>query len=127
MNEPKKVHSLQVTAPILSVRFFCTDAGNEPVRDFLKTQTMEDRRAIGTDIKTVQFGWPLGMPLVRKMAPDLWEVRSDIADGIVRVLFTVADAHMVLLHAFVKKSQQTPKADLDTARARLQKLKRETS
>lgn len=66
MNAPKKVHSLQVTTPILSVRFFCTDAGNEPVRDFLKTQTMEDRRAIGTDIKTVQFGWPLGMPLVRK-------------------------------------------------------------
>lgn len=109
--------------PILSVRFFCTDAGNEPVRVFLKEQTVEDRRAIGTDIKTVQFGWPLGMPVVRKMAPDLWEVRSDIADGIVRVLFTVIDGQMVLLHAFVKKSQLTPKTELDTALARLKKIK----
>lgn len=48
--------------------------------------TVEDRKAIGTDIKTVQFGWPLGMPLVRKMDRDLWEVRSDIADGIERVI-----------------------------------------
>lgn len=78
---------------------------------------------IGTDIKTVQFGWPLGMPLVRKMATDLWEVRSDIADGIVRVLFTVMDGQMVLLHAFVKKSQQTPKTELDAALTRLKKLK----
>ena len=109
--------------PILSVRFFCTDAGNEPVRSFLREQTVEDRKMIGTDIKTVQFGWPLGMPLVRKMATDLWEVRSDIADGIVRVLFTVMDGHMVLLHAFVKKAQQTPKAELNTALTRLKKLK----
>ena len=75
------------------------------------------------DIKTVQFGWPLGMPLVRKMDADIWEVRSNIADGIVRVLFTVMDGHMVLLHAFVKKSQQTPKTELDTAFAWLKKLK----
>lgn len=112
-----------MSCPILSVRFFCTDAGNEPVRDFLKDQTIEDRRAIGTDIKTVQFGWPLGMPLVRKMDADLWEIRSDIADGIVRVLFTVMDGHMVLLHAFAKKSRQTPKIELDAALARLKKLK----
>lgn len=112
-----------MSEPILFVRFFCTEVGNEPVRNFLKDQTVEARRAIGTDIKTVQFGWPLGMPLVCKMATDLWEVRSDIADGIVRVLFTVIDGHMVLLHAFVKKSQQTPKTELDVALARLKKLK----
>lgn len=83
---------------------------------------MEDRKAIGTDIKTVQFGWPLGMPLVRKMAPDLWEVRSTIADGIVRVLFTVRQQQMVLLHAFVKKDQKTPPSELKTAQARLRQL-----
>lgn len=121
MNRNK--YNFVVAGPILSVRFFCTDAGNEPVRNFLKEQTVEDRKMIGTDIKTVQFGWPLGMPLVRKMATDLWEVRSDIADGIVRVLFTVVDGQMVLLHAFVKKSQQTPKIELDTALARLKKMK----
>lgn len=57
--------------PILDVRFFATDSGNEPVREWLKTIPASERRTIGEDIKTVQFGWPLGMPLVRKLAKDL--------------------------------------------------------
>ncbi len=80
------------------------------------------RRSIGEDIKTVQFGWPLGMPLVRKMEPGLWEVRCDIADGIARVLFTAKAGQMVLLHGFVKKTQKTPDNELKTARNRLKKL-----
>ena len=108
--------------PILSVVFYRTDAGSEPVRDWLRELTVEDRKAIGTDIKTAQYGWPLGMPLVRKMEPGLWGVRCDIADGIARVLFTVKDGQMVLLHGFVKKTQKTPDNELKTARNRLKKL-----
>jgi phage-related protein len=108
--------------PILSVRFFRTEAGNEPVREFLRESSQTDRKIIGTDIKEVQFGWPLGMPLVRKMGKDLWEVRSHLEGRIARVLFTVKDGHMVLLHAFIKKAQKTPRSDLDTARARKAKL-----
>lgn len=111
--------------PILSVKFYLADSGNEPVRGFLKALTMEDRKTVGTDIKTVQFGWPLGMPLVRKMGKDLWEVRSDINDGIVRVLFTVKDSNMVLLHGFVKKSEKTPKAELKVAEDRLKLMRNE--
>lgn len=59
------------------------------------------------------------MPLVRKLAPGLWEVRVQITDGIARILFTVAGAKMVLLHGFVKKSQKTPADDLALARQRL--------
>lgn len=113
---------LGVGEPILTVNFYRTAAGSEPVRDWLREVTVEDRKAIGTDIKTVQYGWPLGMPLVRKMEPGLWEVRCDIADGIARVLFTVKDGQMVLLHGFVKKAQKTPDNDLKTARNRLKKL-----
>ncbi len=108
--------------PILSVVFYRTDAGSEPVRDWLRELTVEDRKAIGTDIKAVQYGWPLGMPLVRKMEPRLWEVRCDIADGIARVLFTVKGGQMVLLHGFVKKAQKTPDNELKTATNRLKKL-----
>lgn len=108
--------------PILAVKFFRTDAGNEPVREWLRDLTAEDRKVIGTDIKEVQFGWPLGMPLVRKLEPDLWEVRSEIADGIARVLFTVIERQMVLLHGFVKKAQKTPKNELAVAKARLRRL-----
>ena len=108
--------------PILSVVFFRTEAGTEPVREWLRELTVEDRKTIGIDIKTVQHGWPLGMPLVRKMEPGLWEVRCDIADGIARVLFTAKAGQMVLLHGFVKKTQKTPDNELKTARNRLKKL-----
>lgn len=108
--------------PILSVRFFRTEAGNEPVREFLRELSQTDRKIIGTDIKEAQFGWPLGMPLVRKMGKDLWEVRSHLEGRIARVLFTVKEGHMVLLHAFIKKAQKTPRSDIDTARARKAKL-----
>jgi phage-related protein len=108
--------------PILSVKFFHTETGNEPVRDFLRDLQPEDRKIIGTDIKEVQFGWPLGMPLVRKMEKDLWEVRSHLERRIFRVLFTVVGGQMVLLHAFIKKSQSTPQQDLETARTRKNQL-----
>ena len=62
--------------PIMAVFFFRTASGSEPVRDWLKSLPREQRRIIGEDIKTVQFGWPLGMPLVRKLDKRLWEVRS---------------------------------------------------
>lgn len=62
--------------PTLQVHFFRSEGGTEPVRDWIKGLSAVDRRTVGEDLKTVQFGWPLGMPLVRKMQPGLWEVRS---------------------------------------------------
>ncbi|WP_219722129.1 type II toxin-antitoxin system RelE/ParE family toxin [Deinococcus planocerae] len=105
--------------PILEVRFFRTATGNEPVREWLKALSRDDRRRIGEDIKTAQFGWPLGMPLIRKLEKGLWEVRTTLEDGTARVIFTVKGNRMILLHGFVKKSQKTPKNDLETARRRL--------
>lgn len=111
--------------PILDVVFFRTEAGNEPVREWLQGLAREDRRTVGEDIKTAQFGWPIGMPLIRKLASDLWEVRSRISNGISRVMFTVDGQTMVLLHGFQKKSQRTPPADLMTAKRRLTQLRSE--
>ncbi|KOX64576.1 MULTISPECIES: type II toxin-antitoxin system RelE/ParE family toxin [Pseudomonas] len=108
--------------PILNVRFFCTLAGNEPVREWLASLEREQRRLIGTDIKTVQLGWPIGMPVVRKLEPKLWEVRSDLDGIIARIIFTVVGSQMILLHGFIKKSQKTPAVDLQTARQRNAKL-----
>jgi phage-related protein len=111
--------------PILSVAFYASAAGNEPVREWLLGLNRDDRKAVGRDIKTAQYGWPLGMPLIRKLEPGLWEVRSRLAAGIARVLLTVDGQTMVLLHGFVKKSQKTPAADLRTARQRLTDLREE--
>ena len=87
------------------------------MREWLRSLPVDARRRMGEDIKTVQLGWPLGMPLVRKMEPGLWEIRSHLSDGIARVLFTVNDADMVL-HGFIKKAQRTPREDLRTAQQR---------
>lgn len=103
----------------LEVRFYRNPAGSEPVREWLSGLNKADRRAVGADIKTVQLGWPLGMPLVRKLEPGLWEVRVRLSNGIARVLFTCVASTMVLLHALVKKSQKLPKSDLDLARQRM--------
>ena len=110
------------TEPILSVAFFRTASGNEPVREWLKSLPREERRIIGENLKTVQFGWPLGMPLVRKIDKGLWEVRSRLPDRIARVIFTSGEGRMVLLHGFIKKSQKTPQEDLQLAKTRLRML-----
>ena len=104
--------------PILTVFFYKTESGREPVRDWIKALSLEDKKEMGQDIKTAQFGWPMGMPLIRKLEKDLWEVRSNIKDGIARTFFTIDGNEMVLLHAFVKKSHATPQAELDLARKR---------
>jgi phage-related protein len=109
---------------ILNVVFYRTESGNEPVWEWLKELPREDRRQKGGDIKTVQLGWPLGMPLIRKIGRDLWEVRTDLERGIARIFFTVDGNHIILLHGFTKKSQKTPPNELKTALARLGNYKR---
>ncbi len=103
----------------LAVSFYCTSSGREPVRDRLKSLPAEERKIIGEDIKTVQFGFPLGMPLVRKLKSGLWEVRSMLPHRIARTLFTMYEGDIVLLHSFIKKSQKTPREDLDLALKRM--------
>jgi phage-related protein len=109
----------------LRVIFYQTTSGNEPVREWLKALPSEDRKIIGDDLKTAQYGWPLGMPLIRKLEAGLWEVRCRLQDRIARVIFTVESDAMVLLHGFIKKSQRTPRQDLQLARQRLQSLNEE--
>lgn len=108
-----------MSRPTLDARFFKSDSGTEPVRDWVRGLPAKDRKTIGEDIKTVQFGWPIGMPLVRKMDKDLWEVRIHLQDRIARVLFTVSGSTIVLLHGFIKKSQATPESDLKLAKDRM--------
>lgn len=108
--------------PVLGVRFFCTEAGNEPVREWLISLPRESKRLIGIEIKVVQLGWPIGMPVVRKLDAGLWEVRVDLGCTIARVIFTVVEAEMVLLHGFIKKSQKTPASDMTTAKQRKARL-----
>lgn len=100
----------------LPARFYRSDSGREPVREWLKSLEPDDRRVIGEDIKDVEFSWPIGMPLVRSLAQGIWEVRSSLPGGrIARVLFCIESDCMVLLHGFMKKTQKTPQRELDLA------------
>ena len=111
-------------SPILDVRFFKTEAGTEPVREWLRTLSAMDKKSIGEDIKTVQFGWPLGMPLVAHEEGGIWEVRTRLDGRIARILFVTEGGMLILLHAFIKKQQKTPKPELSLAQARLKQLRR---
>jgi phage-related protein len=100
----------------LPARFYRSDSGREPVREWLKSLDVEDRRIIGEDIKAVEFSWPVGMPLVRSLGRELWEVRSRLPHGrIARVVFCVEQSCLVLLHGFMKKTQQTPQQEIELA------------
>ena len=75
--------------PRLPVRFFRSPMGREPVREWLKSLPKAEKEAIGRDTKKVQFGWPVGMPLVRALSRGLWELRTGYGRRVARVLFTV--------------------------------------
>lgn len=107
----------------MEVYFYATDSGNEPVREWLKDLLKEDRKTIGFDIKTVQYGYPIGMPLTRVLkGTNLEEIRCKISNGIARIIFCVEDNKIILLHAFIKKTQKTPPKELDVAIKRYKEL-----
>ena len=103
----------------VSVYFYKTGKGAEPVREWLMDLSKIDRKYIGTDIKSVELYWPIGMPVVKPLKNKLWEIRTDLPAGrISRVFFTLKGSRLVLLHSIIKKSKKTPKHDLDLARKR---------
>jgi phage-related protein len=108
----------------IPVIFYRTAGGAEPVLDWLRGLPPEDRRVIGVDLSTVQFGWPLGMPLCRALGEGLWEVRSNLPGGrIARLLFFVEGGRIGVVHGFFKKTQKTPREDMALARRRMQEMK----
>ncbi len=103
--------------------FYELPSGREPVREWIKSLDRADRKIIGEDIKDVEFAWPIGMPLCRPLSRGLWEVRSNLTQGrIARVLFCIRDGRMVLVRAFIKKTQKTPDADRDLALQRMKEI-----
>ena len=107
-----------MAGPTLACRFFRASNGTEPVRDWLLQQPLAVRKEVGSDIKKVQWRWPVSRPLVGGMGQGIYEVRTALDGNIYRVLFLVEDSTMVLLHAFMKKTPKTPPAEIAVARRR---------
>jgi phage-related protein len=107
----------------LPARFYVNSTGRKPVREWILDLPEADRRTVGKDIQKVEFGWPLGRPHCAPLGAGLWEVRSTLAsDRIARVIFSMGDGHMILLHGFIKKIQKAPKADIDLALKRMKEV-----
>jgi phage-related protein len=103
------------------VTFYETDGGNEVVLDFLRSLPQNDRKTVGEDLKTLQFGYPLGMPLCRHLRSQIWELRSSLpSKREVRLLFFFhgPSQQIIVLHGFIKTSRTTPKSDIDLAERR---------
>ena len=109
----------------IKVRFYCLPSGKEPVRQWLKKLSRQEKLLIGTDIKTVEFGFPVGLPVCGSLGNGLWEVRTNLKNRIARIIFYQAGGVMWLLHGFIKKQQKTPAADLDIARKRKREIEKE--
>ena len=101
--------------------FYRTATGNEPVRAWLSELSDSDRRIIGRDIMDVEYHWPKGP--IRARDRGVWEIRSNVMNGIARVLLFVYDGQMVVLHPFIKKTQRTPRSDLQLAIKRMKEVR----
>jgi phage-related protein len=113
----------KASPPEVPVRFYCSETGREPVREWLRSLDAADRRTIGQDLMRVQFGWPIGMPLVRSLKDGLWEVRSSLpSQQIARVLLCFHDGMLIVLHGFIKKTPKTPPSDLELAKRRMREV-----
>ena len=126
-NVPLLVHTGAVGRanqnPEVPVRFCRTEAGGSPVLDWLRGLDKDDRQAIGLDLMRVQFGWPIGRPLVGSLKDGLWEVRSSLpSQRIARLILCFHDEMLVVLHGFIKKTQKTPADDLALAKRRMKEV-----
>jgi phage-related protein len=107
---------------VLHADYFAYENGSEPVRHWLFSLDEESRRTIGSELAIVEFEWPVGEPLVKKVG-EFWEVRIRLPIGWARVFFVIEGNRMVLIHGFVKKSKKPEKHDMDVAVRRLQLLR----
>ena len=79
--------------------FYQLGSGREPVREWLLSLSAADRRLVGQDLMAVEFGWPCGEPLCKRLrsTDELREVRTDLTGRrIARVFFYVEGREMVL-------------------------------
>ncbi len=110
----------------IPLQFWRSNTGREPTRDWFRSLSNVDRAILGLDLKRVQFGWPIGMPLVKAMGGGLWEVRTSLpSKREARTLLTIDEDGIVILHAFIKKTQKTPKSELDLALKRMREFEDE--
>lgn len=104
------------------IEYYTTPSGQEVVKDFIDGLQAVDQAKLGHNLDLLeQYGYNLGMPHAKPLGNSLMElrVRSGRGRQEVRVFYVFVKNHRIyLLHGFVKKTQATPKKELDIARLR---------
>ncbi|HEX4068642.1 MAG TPA: type II toxin-antitoxin system RelE/ParE family toxin [Candidatus Babeliales bacterium] len=111
-----------VTKPF-DLRFYQETSGKEPVLEWINDFNEKDLKTIGLDIKEIQYSWPWKMPLVKPLGNGLMEMRTKLKDKQIRIFFTLHKGEIILLHGFIKKTQKTPKNELEIALKRMKQTK----
>lgn len=97
--------------------------GSEPVREFLRGLSREDRRVVGNDIATIEYGWPVGKPTCAPLGAGLWEVRSSLTGNRMSACCSPCiKATWFCCTDFIKKTQKAPPAEVAVARKRLKEV-----
>ena len=74
---------------------------------------------VGADLRTIQIGFPLGMPLCRPLKGGLFESRSSLSGKReARLIFFQDGERLIVVSGFIKKSRATPQSELENARRR---------
>lgn len=103
---------------MMKVRFWRTANGNDVVADIIRALPIDDRKIVGRDLMRLQIGYPMGPPLCKPIKQPIWELRSSLpSKREMRLLYRFdADAQqIVVVHAFIKTTRTTPKADINLA------------
>ena len=102
---------------------FETPRGEKPVEEFIKSLDEETTAKIVHSIDLLEKHGPfLGMPHTRRLTRNVSEIRIRGKTEI-RILYSVANREILLLHAFKKQTQKTPAKEIDTAIRRLESVK----
>ncbi|NRG16471.1 type II toxin-antitoxin system RelE/ParE family toxin [Rhizobiales bacterium] len=80
--------------------------GREPVRDWLKTLSKDDRLIVDTQIEKLEFGEALGLKYGRHIGGGLFELRSYLAGGrFARIFYSLSGRRLVLIHGVTGTSR----------------------
>jgi phage-related protein len=111
----------KVSAHKKPIVWYRTPSGREIVREVVSELDKADRQIVGSDLKLTQFRFPKGAPILKPLGSGLYEVRSTISgrrEFRCVLVYDGSEDTLVIVHAFVKKSQKMPLADMNLAKAR---------
>ena len=102
----------------MEIKFYEDQAGRIPVREFWDSLDIKMRQKMLRSVQALQdMGVSLRMPLSESLDGGIFELRAKVGTNISRVMyFFVIGNRAVLTHGFIKKTQKTPRREIERAK-----------